>query len=145
MTCGHAAEGSLRPAHRPNILRAWNLTATPDLRARWDRERTFHDDLALTLDPAKLPAQEPVIYDTAVLREAGIGPESRVLDLGCGQGDLTRALLASGATVTSLDLSPGMVEIARRRVELYCQGRQARFIVARSSEPVYRPRASTWW
>ncbi len=100
------------------------------LRGRWDRERTFHDALALTLDPTELPPPEPVIYDTALLQAAGIGAHSRVLDLGCGQGDLTLALLARGATVTSLDISPGMVDIARRRVELYGHGRQTQFVVA---------------
>ena len=55
---------------------------------------------------------------------------SRVLDLGCGQGDLTLALLGLGAVVTALDLSPAMLDIARRRTELYGGGRTARFVVA---------------
>jgi ubiquinone/menaquinone biosynthesis C-methylase UbiE len=82
------------------------------------------------LNPAQLPARDPVIYDTAVLQAAGIQPDSRVLDLGCGQGDLTLALLARGAAVTSLDISPGMVEIARKRVELHGQGRRVQFVLA---------------
>ena len=97
---------------------------------RWERERAFHDELALTLDPAALPAPEPVIYDMAVLQAAGIRAGSRVLDLGCGQGDLTLALLARGADVTALDISPGMVDVARARVRLHGQGRPARFVVA---------------
>lgn len=98
------------------------------LRGRWNRERAVHDDLALQLDAATLPATEPVRYDTAVLEAAGVGPDTRVLDLGCGQGDLTLALLARGAAVTGLDLSAGMVKLARRRVELHAHGRDARFV-----------------
>jgi len=98
------------------------------LQGRWDREQAVHDDLAGRLDPATLPATEPSRYDEAVLEAAGVRSDTRVLDLGCGQGDLTLALLARGAAVTGLDLSAGMVEIARRRVELYANGRAAMFL-----------------
>lgn len=104
--------------------------STADANARWERERAFHDELALTLDPAALPPSAPVIYDEAMLHAAAVRPGSRVLDLGCGQGDLTLALLARGATVTALDISPGMVEIARSRVARHGGGRDARFVVA---------------
>lgn len=100
------------------------------LRARWDREEDFHDDLAARLDPAALPATEPVHYDEAVLAVAGVVAGTRVLDLGCGQGDLTLALLGRGASVTGLDLSGGMLEVARRRVNLYGNGRSATFVAA---------------
>jgi len=100
------------------------------LRDRWHRERAFHDDLAAQLDPAALPAAEPVHYDQAVFAAAGVAAGTRVLDLGCGQGDLTLALLARGATVTALDLSAGMVEVARRRVALHANGRTATFVSA---------------
>ena len=38
-----------------------------------------------------------------------------MLEVGCGRGDLTLELLRRGARVTALDLSPGMVEVTRRR------------------------------
>ena len=44
--------------------------------------------------------------------EAGDGP---VADAGCGPGQDTFHLAAAGATVTGFDLSPGMVDEARRR------------------------------
>jgi 2-polyprenyl-6-hydroxyphenyl methylase/3-demethylubiquinone-9 3-methyltransferase len=40
-------------------------------------------------------------------------PGARVLDVGCGGGLLAESLAAAGATVTGVDLAPGMVEVAR--------------------------------
>jgi SAM-dependent methyltransferase len=40
---------------------------------------------------------------------------SRVLDLGCGTGELARALTASGLRVTGCDISPQMLRHARDR------------------------------
>jgi SAM-dependent methyltransferase len=47
-----------------------------------------------------------------------------VLELGCGAGDLSLELLRRGARLTALDLSPGMVALARQRAP------GARFLVA---------------
>lgn len=43
------------------------------------------------------------------------GPGERVLDLGCGTGQLTGRIAESGADVIGLDSSPEMIEEARRR------------------------------
>ena len=48
-----------------------------------------------------------------------------VLDAGCGPGLLAAYLLAGGAAVTGFDISPKMIELARRR-----NGAAARFFVA---------------
>ncbi|HYL02762.1 MAG TPA: bifunctional 2-polyprenyl-6-hydroxyphenol methylase/3-demethylubiquinol 3-O-methyltransferase UbiG, partial [Steroidobacteraceae bacterium] len=40
-------------------------------------------------------------------------PGARVLDVGCGGGLLAESLAAAGATVTGIDLAPGMIEVAR--------------------------------
>ena len=46
-------------------------------------------------------------------------PSGRALDVGCGPGRLAVILAreAPGLTVTGLDISPGMIEVARRRAE----------------------------
>jgi 2-polyprenyl-6-hydroxyphenyl methylase/3-demethylubiquinone-9 3-methyltransferase len=40
-------------------------------------------------------------------------PGARALDVGCGGGLLSEALSRRGATVTGIDLAPGMIEVAR--------------------------------
>lgn len=55
----------------------------------------------------------------------------RVLELGCGAGPLTAWLVEQGARVTACDVSPAMVELARRRV-----GNRADVFVADISEPL---------
>lgn len=42
--------------------------------------------------------------------------EGRVLELGCGTGRVTEALVTAGLDVTGLDLDDGMVEAARHRL-----------------------------
>ncbi len=66
--------------------------------------------------------------DAAVIAEARLETGVRVLDLGCGSGDLTLHLLATGAEVVALDLSPGMVDVARQRVEIFGAGTTATFV-----------------
>lgn len=50
------------------------------------------------------------------VEHAGIAANERVLDVGCGTGNLTIALSAIRAAVTGIDLSAPYVEYARRRV-----------------------------
>lgn len=97
---------------------------------RWERERAFHDAAAQQLDPEAMPPGEVTTYDAVVLRNARIGPGTRVLDLGCGQGDMTLELLRRGAAVTALDLAPAMLDVARTRADLYAGGGSAVFVAA---------------
>ncbi|MFZ9198321.1 MAG: magnesium protoporphyrin IX methyltransferase [Paracoccaceae bacterium] len=41
---------------------------------------------------------------------------ARILDAGCGAGQMTAELAARGADVTAVDISPALVEIARARL-----------------------------
>jgi ubiquinone/menaquinone biosynthesis C-methylase UbiE len=81
----------------------------------WARERVFHDAMALELDLDTLAHDDDDRLDRALLDLAGDVRARTVLDAGCGQGDLTLRLLEQGATVTALDVSPGMIDVVRRR------------------------------
>lgn len=56
-------------------------------------------------------------YDGALLDAAGVAPGTRVLDIGCGTGSLTRAAArrAAPGPVMGVDLSAAMVAVARTR------------------------------
>jgi SAM-dependent methyltransferase len=49
----------------------------------------------------------------ALLDAAGVAPGTRVLDVGCGRGDLCAAAAARGARPLGVDLAEGMVDAAR--------------------------------
>lgn len=48
---------------------------------------------------------------------------ARVLDAGCGAGQMTAELAARGADVLAVDISPSLVEIARKRLPIDLAGR----------------------
>ncbi len=55
----------------------------------------------------------------------------RVMEVGCGAGQLTRWLIDHGAVVTALDVSPAMAQLARQRV-----GDRATVFVADLAQPL---------
>ena len=56
-------------------------------------------------------------YDEAYLAAVDAGPADRVLDVGCGPGALTLAIARRAGSVTGVDLSHRVLELARRRAE----------------------------
>ena len=57
--------------------------------------------------------------------------ERRVLEIGCGAGSLTTWLVDQGAQVTAIDVSPGMLALARNRL-----GDRATFLLADVQQPL---------
>ena len=55
-------------------------------------------------------------FTEAVVGAADLGSARRVLDVGCGAGTLLEAAVAAGAECVGVDISPAMVDAARRRV-----------------------------
>jgi SAM-dependent methyltransferase len=87
--------------------------------------------MRLTVEPDKLRASYDVVaeayaqqffdelsrkpFDRQLLEEFAAGlPGRQVLDIGCGPGHVGRFLSERGLDVTGVDLSPAMVEVARR-------------------------------
>jgi len=81
-----------------------------------DRERlraTFDDDAEL-YDQAR-PGYPPALFaDLAEL--ADLGPDSRVLEIGCGTGQATVPLAQRGYTVVAVELGSNMASVARRKL-----------------------------
>jgi SAM-dependent methyltransferase len=52
----------------------------------------------------------------AILAAAEVGSGTRLLDVGCGSGELCALAAARGASVAGIDAAEGMIAIARRRL-----------------------------
>jgi SAM-dependent methyltransferase len=52
----------------------------------------------------------------AVLERSGVGPGTRLLDVGCGAGRFAQLAAQHGAVVSGLDAAPALAAIARTRV-----------------------------
>lgn len=60
------------------------------------------------------PLSSPLYF--RVLRDAGVREGTSLLDAGCGSGVACRVAADLGATVTGVDVTPALIEIARARV-----------------------------
>ncbi|MEU4546786.1 class I SAM-dependent methyltransferase [Nonomuraea dietziae] len=80
--------------------------------AYWDRAAATFDQEA---DHGLLDPEVRAAWRERLISWLPAQP-SRVLDVGCGTGTLARLLAEEGHTVTGVDLSPRMVELARAKV-----------------------------
>lgn len=72
------------------------------------------------------PSNEPLF--AKVLDRLGVDANTRLLDIGCGSGYAAAMATALGATVTGIDITPELIEIARERVP------EAEFVTGRMDE-----------
>src|SRR5213594_708760 len=79
----------------------------PGIRGGYDRWSETYDET-----PNPLVALDRR-YTMSLLRPR---PRERILDAGCGTGANLRLMLHSGSEPVGLDLSRGMLRVARRRV-----------------------------
>src|SRR3984885_11766634 len=63
-----------------------------------------------------LPAYPDELVDRAC-QVAGIGSGDRVLEVGCGTGQLTRSLVARGLHVTALEPGKSLIALAKQNLE----------------------------
>jgi SAM-dependent methyltransferase len=70
---------------------------------------------ARPLDWAATEEQQAPTYEE-VIRRVGISPGQRVLEVGCGSGVFLRLAAERGASVSGLDTSRELIELARARV-----------------------------
>jgi ubiquinone/menaquinone biosynthesis C-methylase UbiE len=72
------------------------------------------DEIAAEYDRRR-PAYPDELVDRAC-QVAGIGSGDRVLEVGCGSGQLTRGLLARGLHVTALEPGQSLIALARQNL-----------------------------
>lgn len=95
-----------------------------------DREIAHYDATAAALDPAAMVPQPPNLWERSILAALGDVEGRDVLELGSGYGDLTLHLVDRGANVVAVEMSPGTVDLARRRLEVHRPGATVRFVAA---------------
>ena len=83
-------------------------------RARRRYQRGLFDDEA-RLYQATRPGYPPELAGF-VAATASVGAGDQVLEVGCGTGQLTQALLPFGFALTAIDLGATMIEVARERM-----------------------------
>lgn len=81
------------------ILHSWHTNAAPWIRA---------------IDGAAIESRQ-LVTDAAIVAAALERRPGRVLDVGCGEGWLARALAAEGLEVCGIDAVPELVEAAEKR------------------------------
>lgn len=101
------------PLPKPAVDRETVLAA--GAAARDDRVRAAYDEVAEAWFAARGDELTEQPFDVWFLeRVASLAGEHPVVDVGCGPGHITAFLADTGVSVTGIDLSPAMVEVARR-------------------------------
>src|SRR5918999_4024383 len=95
-----------------------------------DRERAFWDARTAGTDAGRLPPRAADSFELSLLEALGPVEGLRVLELGCGAGDLSLELLRRGARLTALDLSAPGVELTAERAARYRPDAELRTAVA---------------
>ncbi|MFF7329884.1 methyltransferase domain-containing protein [Streptomyces sp. NPDC008150] len=85
----------------------------PEEARRRQLSRTFDEDAEL-YDRAR-PGYPPELYDD-LAELAGAGPGARVLEIGCGTGQVTVPLTRRGCWITAVEAGPRMAAVARRNL-----------------------------
>ena len=90
----------------------------------------FSGPMARVYDLVTSPAD--AFYARIARRSTAGSPSGQVLDVGCGPGRLVVhiARQVPGLMVTGIDVSPDMIELARRRAEAWNLSARVRFEVA---------------
>src|ERR1700691_1509292 len=88
------------------------MTRLPESTAR--RYGKVFDEIAAEYDRRR-PTYPDELVDQAC-RVAGIGSGDRVLEVGCGSGQLTRGLVARGLHVTALEPGASLIALARQNL-----------------------------
>jgi ubiquinone/menaquinone biosynthesis C-methylase UbiE len=90
------------------------LDETEAERVKRHHQRTLFDGVASLYEETR-PGYPRELVEF-VVATAGIGAGATVLEVGCGTGQLTEALVPYGFALTAIDIGASMIDAARRRV-----------------------------
>ncbi|MFI6035922.1 class I SAM-dependent methyltransferase [Streptomyces sp. NPDC051315] len=79
--------------------------------------RNTFDTVAERYDRVRPSYPPPLVRRLA--GHAGLGPDSRVLEIGPGTGQLTRPLAETGCRLTAVELGPSLAAVARRHLAAF--------------------------
>jgi 2-polyprenyl-3-methyl-5-hydroxy-6-metoxy-1,4-benzoquinol methylase len=85
-------------------------------RASRERRRIVFDAAADRYEATRSGYPEALV--SRFVETSGLSVGSRVLEIGCGTGQLTRQLVGLGAAMTALDPGPSMIATAKRHSDL---------------------------
>jgi SAM-dependent methyltransferase len=93
-----------------------NIDVTDELSLGADGFRASYDAVADAYAKEFFDELSRKPFDRALLDTfaAAIPPRGEVLDIGCGPGHIARYLSERGVNAAGVDVSPGMVDVARR-------------------------------
>jgi ubiquinone/menaquinone biosynthesis C-methylase UbiE len=95
------------------------------------REVAFHDALVDGRDPTTAQPEPPNPWERAILGAIEPIAGRKVLDYGCGAGDLSFHLADAGAaSITGIDVSPGTIRFAKQRADLFRPEAPIEFVTA---------------
>lgn len=77
-------------------------------RVTWERRRLLFDSIADSYASSR--RSYPLEIVEWMMLTADVTPESRVLEIGCGTGQLTAQLASFGPYVTAIDIGASMIE-----------------------------------
>ncbi len=85
-----------------------------------------YDKTSRHYDKTRVPVGAEIILDCLGRHEKPLG-ELTVLDAGCGTGAYSRAIIAHVGRIEAVDLSNGMLEVARAKLAIESQAGRIRF------------------
>jgi ubiquinone/menaquinone biosynthesis C-methylase UbiE len=96
--------------------RAVDMAAeTEQERSKRRHQRTLFDTVAQLYEASRLGYPSDIVE--FAVATAAVGAGSKVLEVGCGTGQLTQSLACYGFRLTAIDIGPSMVSAARHRLD----------------------------